>query len=356
MAWQTPPLSDVRRLARDYIAAYLPGADATIPNSVLRVLSDGNAGLAHLNLLYLDWLALQLLPDTAESEWLDRHAQIWLGGRKAATFAAGTVTVTGINGTALPLAARMASGNGVEYETTQAITVGAGATVVAVQAIDAGVAGNQVAGAVLTLSQAVSGVDAAATVVTMTGGVDAENDDDLRTRVLLRIRQPPMGGDATDYVEWALSVPGVTRAWSAPLEAGIGTVTVRFMMDELRATTNPSTSGFPLAGDVAAVKAYLDTVRPVAVRDFFVFAPTPEPINYTITNLSPDTTATRAALEASVAAMLKEKAAPGQTIFNAWVAEAAMQAAGVVSFDLTMADHVMPNAGALAVKGTVTYA
>jgi uncharacterized phage protein gp47/JayE len=81
-------------------------------------------------------------------------------------------------------------------------------------------------------------------VVQLTGGTDQETDDELRLRVLTRIRQPPMGGDADDYVAWALAVPGVTRAWCSPLEMGIGTVTVRVMCDDLRATGDPMTNGF----------------------------------------------------------------------------------------------------------------
>ena len=78
MPWSTPTLRDVRSTIRDAITGRLPGADANVPNSVLRVLSDAMGALCHLTLQYIDWLALQLLPDTAETEWLDRHGQIWL--------------------------------------------------------------------------------------------------------------------------------------------------------------------------------------------------------------------------------------------------------------------------------------
>ena len=70
----------------------------------------------------------------------------------------------------------------------------------------------------------------------VTGGTDAETDDQLRARILHRIQNPPMGGAQADYVTWALAVPGVTRAWAAS-EQGIGTMTVRFLMDDLRAVT-----------------------------------------------------------------------------------------------------------------------
>ena len=102
MPWSTPTLKAVRTQVRDYIAAVLPGADASVPNSVLRVLSDAMGALCHLCLQYIDWLALQLLPDTAETEWLSRHGAIWLVnadgsiGRKLATQAFGTANFIAI--------------------------------------------------------------------------------------------------------------------------------------------------------------------------------------------------------------------------------------------------------------------
>ena len=78
MPWQTPTLKQVRGFIRDYIAGALPGADALVPNSMMRVISDAQGGLCHLNLQYLGWLALQLMPDTAEQEWLGRFGDIWL--------------------------------------------------------------------------------------------------------------------------------------------------------------------------------------------------------------------------------------------------------------------------------------
>jgi uncharacterized phage protein gp47/JayE len=196
------------------------------------------------------------------------------------------------------------------------------------------------------------GVDNIATVVILTGGTDGETDDELRARVLQRIREPPMGGDATDYVAWAEAVPGVTRAWSFPQEMGIGTVTVRFMMDQLRADSG----GFPIQIDIDTVTAYLNTVRPVTVKDFWVVAPIPQPIDLTIANLNPDNQAVREQIIASVGQMLFEQTAPGQTIYAAWKSFAVMSAPGVISFDLVDAvDDVMPDAGHLAVLGNVYF-
>src|SRR5580765_8072725 len=133
MPWQTPTLREVRGLVRDNIRSSLPGADASVPNSVLRVLSDAQGGLCHLTLQYIDWLALQLLPDTAETEWLDRHGAIWLVnsdgsiGRKQATFAEGIVAFTGLAGAFVAQGTRLV-GSQTEYETTAEITIGTGPT------------------------------------------------------------------------------------------------------------------------------------------------------------------------------------------------------------------------------------
>ncbi|MDA8170329.1 MAG: baseplate J/gp47 family protein [Nitrospiraceae bacterium] len=53
-----------------------------------------------------------------------------------------------------------------------------------------------------------------------------ESDADYLARVLARIQEPPAGGNANDYVEWALSILNVKAAWCFPLAQGVGTVDV----------------------------------------------------------------------------------------------------------------------------------
>jgi len=358
MPWSTPSLREIRSLVRDNIRASLPGADASVPNSVLRVLSDAQGALAHLNLQYIDWLALQLLPDTAETEWLDRHGAIWLVnsdgtiGRKQATFAEGVVAFTGTEGTVIPVGARLTGTDEMNYEVTAETTVSLAATETTARALSAGALGNRATGDILDLNETIPGVDNTVTVVEMTGGVDVENDDDLRARVLHRIRQPPMGGAAHDYINWALAVPGVTRAWCYPLEMGIGTVTVRFMMDELRSYN----SGFPLQQDIDDVAAYLDIMRPVAVKDIFVMSPIPHPVHVTVDNLLPGGLSVQAEIEKSLEDMLLRLATPGQTIFAAWKSSAIMNTPNVTSFHLVNAeDDIMPAPGYMAVLGNLMF-
>ena len=326
-----------------------------MPNSVLRVLSDAQGGLCHLTLQYIDWLALQLLPDTAETEWLDRHGAIWLVnsdgsvGRKQATFASGSATFTGVDGALVPLGTQLSGAVG--YETTADVTIGTGPTEAPVRALDPGIIGNADSGQSLGLTNILPNVDGTATVVTMTGGVDTESDADLRARILHRIQNPPMGGATADYVTWALAVPGVTRAWAAP-EQGVGTMTVRFLMDDLRADDD----GWPTPDDVQTVATYIDQMRPVTVKDCYVLAPIKQFVDVSIAHLMPNTVSVAGAIEASLQKMLHQLAAPGQTIYAAWISYAIMNAPGVQSFQLlTTADCVMPSLGHMAVLGTILY-
>lgn len=351
--------------------ASLPGADANVPNSVLRVLSDNQGALCHLTLQYIDWLALQLLPDTAETEWLDRHGQIWLvnadgsTGRKLATLASGQAAFTAtVDGVVIPAGTQLESGvamppgsespfTSVTFETLADIVTSNVAPVVGdIRALDAGAFGNLPADTRLAITTPVQGVDQTASVVTLTGGTDNETDEQLRARILRRIRQPPMGGAAYDYEAWALAVPGVTRAWAAPNEMGVGTVTVRFLMDDLRADND----GWPEDEDIEAVATYIDKMRPVAVKDCFVVAPIKQFIDITIDNFVPDTEEVKAEIEKSLRDMLFVKAAPGQTIYAAWVNYAIMSSPNIESFKLvTDDDYVMDSPGHMAVLGTIYF-
>ena len=368
MPWQTPTLAKVRQTNRDYIIARL--RQPLIPNDYPRFLADANAGNAHLNLQYLDWLATQLLPDTAEQQFLDKWANIYLvnadgsRGRKVATFASGTMTMAAtVTGSVLPAGSILTALSGsatLSFQTTMATVLAASPTPVPIRALTSGAAGNLEAGSALNLAVAVPGVDgSSALVVALAGGADEETDDELRARVLFRIRNPPMGGDADDYVGWALEVAGITRAWCAPQEQGIGTVTLRVMCDDLRA----STGGLPTAADLAAVQSYVNTVRPVTVKEFFVVAPIFQPIDFVVTNLKGDSVALRAAIATSTAAMLFQRAKPSSslngilqpatTIPAAWISEAVYSAVGGVFFDLSASDIPPVSNGSLAVLGTI---
>ena len=362
MPWPTLLLRDRRRQTRDAIAARLPGADATVPNSRLRAIAEMAASQAHDNDLHLDWVARMMMPDTAEAEFAERWASIWLPqGRKGASFSTGHVTVGGDIGAVIPSGTVLtatgfdAAGEQVtiELEVSVGVTLASTSAAVAVAALTSGALGNLDEGARVSFLAALEGVDGEAVVAApgLAGGADQESDADLVARYIDRIQQPPHGGSAHDYVQWMLEVPGVTRAW-ARQEMGVGTVTCRFMMDEVRA----SFGGFPQAEDLALVEAYIDGLRPVTVADLFVVAPISQALDITISGLVGDTPEVREAIRVELAEMLRARSVPGSTVYASWIREAISAATGEDHHDITIANQVPSTMGHLITLGTVSFA
>ena len=338
----------IDRIAAD-IEARLPGADARTRRSNLAVLARTQAGAIHGLYGYLDFLSRQVMPDTAEADTLDRHASLRGVTRTPSTAATGNITLTGTNGIVVPTGTELQRSDGARYKTTADATIASGTATAAVIASALGAAGNAVIGIVLTLTSPIAGITNTATVAAggLVSGTDQETDADLLVRLMEKIQTPPHGGAKADYVAWAKEVSGVTRAWCFPLEGGAGTVYVRFVRDN-------DASIIPDAGEVAAVQAHLDDVRPVTAV-VTVAAPTAVPLNLTI-DLTPDTTAARAAVTAEIQDLVKREAAPGGTLLLSHIREAISLAAGETNHVLTVpaADVTYTNSQ-IGTMGTITW-
>jgi uncharacterized phage protein gp47/JayE len=350
MAFSRPDLATLINRAEADIETRLPGADARLRRSNLNVMARVHSGAAHGLYGFLEWISRQVLPDTAETEFLDRHASIWKVPRKAASPAVGNITVTGTNGAIVPADSALARSDGAQYTTDAEAVIAGGTATIAVTAVEAGKNGNAAAASSLSFDAPIAGVNSTATVTAgaLTGGADIETDDDLRARLLARIQAPPHGGAAHDYVAWALEVAGVTRAWCYPQEMGDGTVTVRFVRDD-------DASLIPDAAEVQAVQDYIDALRPVTAQ-LTVVAPVAVPLNFTI-ELITDTAAIRAAIEAELRDLLMREAEPGATILISHIREAISLAAGETDHILTVpAANVTHTTGQMATFGVITWA
>lgn len=348
MSFDRPDLPTLLDRARADIESRLEGADAGLRRSVLGVLATMHAGATHGLYGYLDYLSAQLMPDTAEIEYLDRWAGIWKIARTPAAKAVGTARCSGASGAVLPAGTLLRRADAVEYETTADVVLADGAASAPIRARVSGASGNADAGAKLSLASPEAGVQSVAVVEACSGGADTETDDSLRARLLARIRQAPHGGADFDYEAWALAEPGVTRVWVSPLELGSGTVTVRIMTDK---TTD---NGIPTAESVALVQAALDAARPVTA-EVTVTAPIAAPLNPQI-SLSPDTSAVRAAVQAELLDLLRREARPAGTILVSHLREAVSIATGEHDHVLVspVAD-VAHATGEIAVLGTITW-
>lgn len=349
MAFQRPSLTDIISRVGADMARFAGLTGAVLRRSVTGIIGRAIAGASHELHGRLDYIARQAIPDTAEDDQLQRWANVWGVQRKAAEYAAGNVTLTGTAGATVPQGTILQRQDGELFATSADVTFSGPTAPVAVLAIAAGAAGNTLAGTSVALQQPVAGVQSAAVVAAggIQGGADTEDDDSLRARLLQRIREPPHGGARHDYIEWALQVPGVTRAWVYPREMGAGTVTVRFVRDD-------DDDIIPGTAEVAAVYDYIEARRPVTA-ELFVVPPIADPLDLTI-QLDPDSTAVRAAVQAEVTDLIRREAEPGGTILISRIREAVSTAAGESDNVVTSPTaNVTHTTGRIAVPGTITF-
>lgn len=347
MSYNRPTLAELIQRARSDVLSRMPREDVlrrADGEVSARVFAGGMHGLYG----YVDWTSRQMLPDTADLEVLERHASIWGVARKPAVAATGNVTFTVQVGAVIPAGTLMQALDGQQYQTTADAAVTAPTATAPVEALEPGAAGNRSAGEVLTLVSPVLGVQSQVVAGEMSGGADIESEDELRARLLDRIRMPPHGGSANDYVTWAQEVEGVTRAWVYAGELGNGTVTVRFVRDN-------DASPIPDAAAVASVQAYIDQLKPVTA-DVFVVAPIPKLVHFVFDRITPNTQAVRDAIAAELADLVLREAEPGGKIPISHIRASISAAAGEADYVMSspLAD-LEAAAGEMLVIGSVTW-
>lgn len=358
MPFARPTLGELVTRIRSDFRAGLGIAGPLLRRAMADVAGAVWAGAVHMLHGHIEFLGLQLFPDKSEAEFLLRQASMYGITPTPATFAAGTVTATGTNGS--PIAANtLLQVDGNEYRVTTLATIASGTAIVSVQAVLAGAAGNVAAGVTMTFESPVTGVNTATTVNGPDGiadGFNQESIEEVRDNLQLRLREPPEGGADQDYEAWALAVAGVTRAWVYPVENGLGTVVVRFVTDE-----DDGTVTLPASPLVAAVQAALSEQRPITAEVTAV-APTSLVVNFTI-DLTPDTADIRAAVIAELTDLLRREAAPHAAtgeptgiIKLSHIRTAIGRAVEPGDYALTVPSaDVVPALGQLAVLGTVTW-
>lgn len=379
MPFSRPSLAALQSQAIQDITTSLTGGVALLRRSILRVLSYAQAGLASLHYGYLDWIARMAVPFTATDEFLYAWGALKNVFLKAAIPASGTATLTGANLTVIPAGTPLVRADGFTYATTVNATVSGGTATVALVAAVGGALGNADAGTVLTLGVAIGGMASTGTSGVLAGGAEPETDDAFRARMLLAYQAPPQGGALADYVEWALAVPGVTRAWVTPNGMGAGTVVVYPMLD----VSESAHAGFPqgsnggatletriaaATGDQLLVANAIFPVRPVTAI-VYVVAPTAYAVNVTINGLGSISTATQNAITAALQAVFNLYGAVGgsawpnplPTMVNGTMTPSQLDAAiqsvpGLKPYTLTAPSALITApAGQLPTLGTVTY-
>ncbi|MEW4983060.1 MAG: baseplate J/gp47 family protein [Cycloclasticus sp.] len=354
MAFNRPKITEIMSRIEADIDSRLDGSDPKLRAALLNAVMNGVAAVSHGLHGHLDWLSLQIIPDTADSEILERHASWWGITRNKATSAIGLIDFVGTDGAVIGTDILWVRSDGVEFEIDQEVTIVAGVASVSVTAVIAGSDGNTAAGSKLTPITPLAGINSEAIVDAsgLTGGTEIESLDSLGDRLQERVQQTPQGGAKVDYIKWAKEVPGVTRVWPFGLWMGDGTVGVFFTRDD-------DVTLIPDAGEVTTVQDYIDSVRPVTA-DVIVMAPTEAAQAMTI-QLSPNTTAVQAAIEDSlndlfrVEAQVEDGTGSG-TVLISHVREAISIATGENNHILVSpSTDITLSAGELSTLGAITW-
>ncbi len=365
MPFARPTLTALHNQAvEDITSSGVPGLDGLLRNAALRVLAWVMSGLAYSVYGYLDWIARQSVPFTATDEFLYAWAALVGIYQKDSTPATGFAQFTGTADLVLPLGTALTRQDAVPYTTTADATVDAtGLLTVPIVAAVNGAGTNCDAGVSIGIDTPIAGINGGGVTATpLAGGADQETQADLRTRMLVRYSQPPQGGAESDYIEWALEVPGVTRAW---VQSSAGQVQVYPMFD----LANAADGGFPqgtdgcareeargptASGDQLNVAQHIWPVQPVTAL-VFVAAPVPLPVDVTIGSLDPSTVEMEALILTSLQDAFLAIGEVGGTIYPSQLYAAISGTPGVNRFDMTIpAAPITAPAGALPVMGTLS--
>lgn len=341
MPFQRPKLTEIiERIKADAISRY--GAD--VPRrSLLNVISVTSAAAVHSLYGYIEYVSRQTFATSAEGKHLERRASEYGVYRKQAVKASGFATFSG-TGT-VPAGTILQTIDELLFETTaDSDTTGKAP----IRALEAGKKGNINDGSPLSLVSPVIGIESECIASDVSAGADTEGDEELRERLLYRMRNPPKAGTATDYVAWAKEVAGVTRAWCSPLELGPGHVTVRFMTD------NTTANGVPTDAVVRAVQKHIEELMPVTTI-LTVVAPIPKPLNMTV-QILPDRPEIRTKVQSAVNQIIKLEVEPSKEVLLTSLDRAVASVSEVTSFRITSpADDVTAAKGEILVPGVITF-
>jgi len=336
------------------IDSRLAGSDPKLRASLLNSVMNGVAAVSHGLHGHLDWLSKQIIPDKADSEILERHADWWDVKRNKAASATGNISFTGTEGAVIGTDILWLRSDGVEFKIDEEVTLAAGGAWVSVTAVISGKKSNTAAGSKLSPETPIPGVNSEALVDgdALSGGAEIESFNSLGLRLQERVQNPPQGGALVDYIKWAKEVPGVTRVWPFGLWMGDGTVAVFFTRDD-------DASLIPDAGEVTTVQDHIDSVRPVTA-DVYVMAPVEAPQAMTI-QISPNTLEVQQAIEATlkdlfrIEAQVEDGNGKGAVLVS-HLREAISIADGEYNHVLTTPNaDISLNAGELATLGAITW-
>ena len=245
------------------------------------------AAAAQIHSLWVqaEYLKRQAFPQTADGEYLDRHASVRGLERGHELCAEGEIDFytdeETVQALPVPEGTICLSAAGAEFVTVAAGEIPAGESHCSVpaRAVLPGVGGNIPADSIVGFEQAPVGISGCGNEAAFSGGADMESDESLRKRVIESYKMLPDGANAAFYEKTVQDIDGVAAAAVFPKRRGTGTVDIIFSAED----------GVPSSAMVAQVQDELDEKREMCV-DIEVSAPETVEVNVDVEVLPDDRT------------------------------------------------------------------
>jgi uncharacterized phage protein gp47/JayE len=369
-----PSINDLVAKSRAAFRAVLKGSDAWVwPNNVY-ASAKVIGGMVFEAFGFLGYIQKQMFAFSApDIESLTNHGNEFNIPQNPSAPGEGVVVITDTGALEVDTDAVLQRSDGMQYIVTAGGSLAtAGSLSVSVVAAQDGLSTNCDPGTNLAIISGVTGTAPTAAVANngITQGADVEDIESYRARILFRKRNPINGGSASDYVQWAGQVSGVSfyvdrptvfveRLWQGP-----GTVRVFPLMFDLYA------NGIPSSADIQRVQDFIETVRPAGAV-VTVAAPVAVPVDITISGLTPNTIDVQEAVRAELQDMFKRlsRVAGNDTQYGSmpylayptsfsrsWIWQAIANATGEQRSILNSpSDDVALQAGQMATLGNITF-
>jgi len=265
-----------------------------LPVSVWGVISTALAGALYLIYKFIDWTRKQIFVSTADYDGLIlRGAEYGLFPNVAQEWR-GTASITGTDGTDIPIGKQYIKGNYL-YQVTELATISSGTATLKLESLTFGSQPNLIGSDILTEVNPSIGLSSTVTITSITqSGRDEENIENFRNRISNRQKLPPQGGSVNDYIAWTLEVPGISESF--PTLSSPGIIFIYALLE-----TDDPTERIPDSIKNQEIEDYLNEhpLRPlnsnINVDTFNEIT-----INVEVTNLQVDTPALRQIIQTEI--------------------------------------------------------
>ncbi len=228
MSYNRPGFKEINQRVKENLET------VDLPYSFRGLLANSVSGLSYMLHGHIDYLAANMLPDTAKGSLLDRWAEIVKEPRKKAQRTKATFEIQSTSekkGYPVP---KLWLIDGHEFAVRQEIICNGETQTVEIISKEEGDL------KIAEEAQPLCAITTPWLTISKIGkgkifqGDNRESEEALRSRVLFAIANPPQGGAPADYIRWAKAIPSIKQAWVRPsyLMGEPGKVGVTFLNGE----------------------------------------------------------------------------------------------------------------------------